>query len=84
MKKETKAIDDRIITDTWNISEQQEENYKPVRVGCFYSNNYIEYESNGHRSKTLSIKEYLEKIKLYLKTSERVLKNLIHGKFDEQ
>ena len=27
--------------------------YEPVRVNNFWSNNYIEYESNGDRNKTL-------------------------------
>ena len=31
------------------------------------SNNYIEYESNGERNKTLSVEEYLNKIRPYLK-----------------
>ena len=33
----------------------------------FQSNNYIEYKSNGHRNKILSVEEYLNKIKTYLK-----------------
>ena len=33
----------------------------------FYSNSYIEYESNGDRNKTLSFKECLDEIKPYLK-----------------
>ena len=33
----------------------------------FWSNNYIEYESNGDRNKTLSVEEYLNKIRPYLK-----------------
>ena len=33
----------------------------------FWSNNYIEYESNGGRNKTLSVEEYLNKIGPYLK-----------------
>lgn len=33
----------------------------------FLSNNYVEYENNGDRNKTISIKEYLVEIKLYLK-----------------
>ena len=32
---------------------------KPVRVSKFWSNNYIEYESNSDRNKRLSVKEYL-------------------------
>ena len=38
-----------------------------VRVNNFWSNNYIEYESNGDRNKTLSAEEYLDKIRPYLK-----------------
>ena len=34
---------------------------KPVRIGTDFSNNYTEYESNGDESKTLSIKEYLNR-----------------------
>ena len=36
--------------------KEVEDYYKPVRVGNFYSNNYIEYESNGHKINTLSVK----------------------------
>ena len=32
-----------------------------------YSNNYIEYGNNSDRNKTLLIKEYLNKNKIYLK-----------------
>ena len=56
MKKENEAIKDRIIRDTRNLCEHEGEvYYKPVRIGNFWSNNYIEYESNGDRNKTLSI-----------------------------
>ena len=33
----------------------------------FWSNNYIEYKSNGDRNKTLSVEEYLTKIRPCLK-----------------
>ena len=39
--------------------------YKPV--SNFSSNNYIEYESNGDRNKSLSVEGYLNKIRPYLK-----------------
>ena len=52
---------------------RQEDYYKPVRVGNFWSNNYIEYESNGERNKTLSIKEY--HIKPYLKDINNLKKS---------
>ena len=41
--------------------------YKPVRAGGFWSNNHIECESHGDRNKTPSVKEYLNKIRPYLK-----------------
>ena len=65
-----KAIKDRILRYINNFfeHEKEEENYyKPVRVSNFWSNNYIEYESNGDRNKTLSVEEYLNKIRPYLK-----------------
>ena len=34
--------------------EEEENYYKLVRVSNFWSNNYIEYESNSDRYKTLS------------------------------
>ena len=40
----------------------EKKNYKPISVSNFWSNNYIEYESNGDRNKTLSGEEYLNKI----------------------
>ena len=30
---------------------------RPVRIGKFYSNNYIKYDSNGDRNKIQPIKE---------------------------
>ena len=45
-----------------------------VRVGTFLSNNYIEYENNDYRNKTLAIEEYLNKIRPYLKDIVNALK----------
>ena len=47
--------------------------YKPVSFGNSYSSNYIKKEGNGDRSKSLSIEEYLNKTRPYLKD---VFKNL--------
>ena len=42
--KENGAPKGIMITDIKNLFEQEQENYyKPVRAGNFYSNNYIEY-----------------------------------------
>ena len=69
LEKETKAIKDRILRYIKNPFEhKKEENcYKQVKVSNFCSNNYIEYESNSDRNKTLSVKEYLNEIRPYLK-----------------
>ena len=41
------------MTEIKNLLGQEEGHYsKPVRVGNFKSNNYIENESNGDRNKT--------------------------------
>ena len=52
-----------------NLSKHEEgENYyKPVRLNNFWSNNYIEYKSNGDKNRIISVKEYLDKIRPYLK-----------------
>ena len=67
-KKEDKAIN-RILLDIKNLfqNEQEEIYYKPVGVSNFWNNNYIGYERNGDRNKTLSVEEYVNKIRPYLK-----------------
>ena len=56
LKKENKAIKDRIIRDIKTRFEQQEEDYyKLTTMG------------NSDRNKNLSVKEYLNKIKPYLR-----------------
>ena len=69
LEKETNAIKDRILRNIKNLFEHEKEEsyYKPVRVSNFWSNNYIEYESNGERNKELSVEEYLNKNSPYLK-----------------
>ena len=47
--------------------------YKPVPVSIFCSSNYIEYESNGDRNKTLSVEVHLNKISSY---SKDIINNL--------
>ena len=59
-----------MLRDIKNIfkPEKEEENYyKLVRVNNFYSNNYIEYGSDCNGSKTLSVEEYVNEIRPYLK-----------------
>ena len=56
-----------MIRDIRNLFEEQEDYYIPVRVGNFLSNSYIEFKNNGDRNKALSVEEYLNKIRPYLK-----------------
>ena len=70
LNRENKTIKDKIFRDIRNLFKHEEvrlDTSKPVRVGNFWSNNYIEYESNGDTNKTLSVEEYLNKIRPYLK-----------------
>ena len=56
--------------------------YKLVRLNNFWSNNCIEYESKGDRINTLSVEEFLNKIRPYIKDVINNLKNLTRGKFN--
>ena len=42
-------------------------NYNSVRVNDFWSNNNTENRSKNNRNKTLSVEEYLDKVRKYLK-----------------
>ena len=57
LEKEAKRIKDIILRDINNLECEEEDYYKPVSVSNFWTNNYIEYESNGDRNKTLSVEE---------------------------
>ena len=70
LKKEVKGIKDIVIRNIKNLFEyeKEEENYyKPVRVNKFWSNNYIEYKSNGDKNEILTVDEYLDNIRSYLR-----------------
>ena len=68
IRDKDKAIKDRILRDIKNLLEHKEENYfKPVKVNHFWSYNYIEHKNYGDRNKTLSVEEYLNKNRPYLK-----------------
>ena len=86
LNKETKEIKYIILWDIKNLfehEEDEEENYyKPVREKNFWRSNYIEYKSNGDINKRLSVEEYLNKVRPYLKDLINNVKNLTHGKFN--
>ena len=57
----------------------EEDYYKPVRVGTFWSNNYIEYERSSIEIKNYQFKNISIKPDHTQQTS-----NLIRGKFNYQ
>ena len=72
LKKENEATKDRIIRGIGSFLEQEDDYYKPISVGKFLNNNYIEYESNRDKIKTVNeykIKPYLKAITIDLQKS---------------
>ena len=68
LEKVTKVIEDRVLKDIKNLCEHEEQEanyYKPIGISKFWSKNYIEYESNSDRNKTLSVEESLNKFRPY-------------------
>ena len=77
-KKETnqRLIYDRIIRTLFD--QQEEHYYKPKRLITnwnIWNNNYTEYEINGDKNRNLSLDEYLNKIKPYLRNTIIDLQN---------
>ena len=68
-EKRNKRIEDIIRRNIRNLFENNKAEiyYQPVRVSILSSKKYIEYESNCGRNKILSVEEYLNKIRPYLK-----------------
>ena len=65
----------KIIKNIRTLFKEEHDYYKPIRVGDFLNNNYVEYKSNGDRSIKLSVKEYLDKFKPYLRDIINCLQN---------
>lgn len=64
LKRKKNVIEDKIIRDIRTLFESEEKDYyELVRTSNAFSNNYIEYESEGDKNKTLSTEEYLIKIR---------------------
>ena len=56
------------------MSIKKKNYYKPESVNKIWSNNNTNYERNGDRNKTLSVEEYLDKARPYLKDITNNLK----------
>ena len=62
MKTLKKEINDTAIKGIRKLWFKKETGYyKPVKIGNFWSNNYVEYKNKGDR-KALSVKKYLNKV----------------------
>ena len=67
LKKENEVAKNIIIKYIRMLFEQEYNCYEPTRVGNFWNNTCIKYENNGDGNKNVSVKEYLNKIKPYLR-----------------
>ena len=65
-QEKEKDIKDGVLRDKRTLYKLKKDYYEPIRNGNAFKINYIEYESNGDKDKTLSIKEYLDEIRPYL------------------
>ena len=65
IRKENYDVE-KILRDIRTLSEPEEDYYKPIKILNAFDDNFVEYESNGEKGKTLSVKEYIDKIKPYL------------------
>ena len=56
----------RYVENLLNLSID-EDYYKPMETNNTFNRNYIEYENKGDKNKTLSIKEYFNMVRPYLR-----------------
>ena len=67
INKKDNPTKDKVLRDKRALFESDEDDYwEPIKTSNAINSNYIEYESNGDKSKSLLIKEYLNKIKPYI------------------
>ena len=85
-EKETKTVKDRRVSSQVISSQQKLVSFGvTIILNIFWSNNYIEYKNNGNWNKTLSVEEYLNKIRPYLYENlvyQKISKNLGPEKFN--
>ena len=48
------------------LFDSNKDQCEPVKTVNSFNNNYVQYESIGNKNKNLSIKEYINIIRLYL------------------
>ena len=61
------SIKEKVIFGIMMTLNKEEDYYESKRVRNVWNNNFIEYESNGDKNRNLSLDEYRNKIKTYLR-----------------
>ena len=61
------SIKEKVIFGIMMTLNKEEDYYESKRVRNVWNNNYTEYESNGDKNRNLSLDEYRNKIKTYLR-----------------
>ena len=50
-----------------NISKPKKDIYKPTKISGAFSDNFVEYQSNGNRNRSISIARYINNIREQLR-----------------
>ena len=49
------------------INRPKKDAYKPIKISCAFSDNFVEYKSDSKKDKSISVKNYLDKIREHLR-----------------
>ena len=59
----------------------KENYYEPIEIKSALDGNYKEYESRGENSDNLSLEEYFNIIRTYLRDMLIIIRQIVNGKF---
>ena len=72
---------DKILGDIRTLFESDNKDYyNSIKIYNAFDDNYVEYESNGDKYKTLLNKEYIDKIRPYFSDIKVIIKPKGNGK----
>ena len=57
INKKDKAIKDKVLRDIRVFDSDEDDYYESIKTNNAFNSNYIEYEVNGDKNKSLSIKK---------------------------
>ena len=68
-KKEKKIIDELLLKAKHFMKTKKliKDVYRPIKISGAFSNNFVEYKSDSKKDKSISIAEYLNNIREYLR-----------------